>query len=339
VAVESGVVKYSRNGTVFYTSTVPPTYPLRVDTSLYSNGSTIMNVLIASNSGGGATSSDAYTQNFMYCALARQPYPDEASYWNDILRAAYTHGQGSPVMVARELGKTLFESAAYAARGRSNHDYVYDLYNAYLMRAPNASDWAYWESMVPAMGREGVRRAFDECAEFNNRVLSLTSSGAPSSGVTSLLSARVDPVNQPGSGMLARDAEWSLPLLSLPGRAGLDLGLSLSYSSMVWTRSGPYIYFDEDDSSLSPGFRLGFPTIQEKYFDAQVGVNAYLLITSSGNRVELRQLGASNVYEAADSSYLQLIDNGGSLLLSTALPHKCLKPLSCLKIILTYFVG
>jgi hypothetical protein len=55
--------------------------------------------------------------------------------------------------------------------------------------------------------------------------------------------ARVDPRNQPGNGLLTRDAAWTVPLLSLPGRNGLDLGLALSYSSMVWTRSGPYIYF------------------------------------------------------------------------------------------------
>ena len=72
---------------------------------------------------------------------------------------------------------------------------------------------------------------------------------------------------------------WSVPLLSLPGRNGLDLGLALSYSSMVWTRSGPYIYFDEDNGFPSPGFRLGFPTVQRKVFDAQTAKNAYLLIT------------------------------------------------------------
>jgi hypothetical protein len=35
VAVEGGVVKYRKNGTLLYTSTVAPTYPLLVDTSLY----------------------------------------------------------------------------------------------------------------------------------------------------------------------------------------------------------------------------------------------------------------------------------------------------------------
>ena len=102
-------------------------------------------------------------------------------------------------------------------------------------------------------------------------------------------------------------------LLSLPGRAGLDLGLGLSYSSNFWTRSGPYSYFDEDNGSPSPGFRLGFPTVQEVFFDAQVGVNARVLITPSGRRVELRQVGTSNVYESADSSYLQLIGGGDNL--------------------------
>jgi YD repeat-containing protein len=83
---------------------------------------------------------------------------------------------------------------------------------------------------------------------------------------------------------------------------------------MVWTHSGPYIYFDEANGSPSPGFRLGFPTIQEKFFNARVGQNAYVLITPDGGHTEMRQVGTSSTYEAADSSYLQLIDSGSSLL-------------------------
>ena len=71
---------------------------------------------------------DQYVQTFFSYALGRTPNPTEQSYWNDILRAAYAHGQSSMVMAARELGKTLFESAEYAARNTSNHDYVQELY-------------------------------------------------------------------------------------------------------------------------------------------------------------------------------------------------------------------
>lgn len=43
VAVVGGVVKYSKNGVVFYTSTVAPTYPLLVDASLLNAGATVTN--------------------------------------------------------------------------------------------------------------------------------------------------------------------------------------------------------------------------------------------------------------------------------------------------------
>jgi RHS repeat-associated protein len=58
VAVESGVVKYYRNGTLFYTSTVSPVYPLIVDTALYTNGYPISNVVIS-------TSASAATVNWL----------------------------------------------------------------------------------------------------------------------------------------------------------------------------------------------------------------------------------------------------------------------------------
>ncbi len=260
---------------------------------------------------------DQFIQNFFYWAFLRYPNSTEQAYWDDILRTAYAQGQSAMLIANRELGKTVFESAEYAGRNRSNHDYVYDLYKTFLMRDPDQAGWDDWTAVVPSYGREHVRRGFDESAEFINLVSTLTPNGSPSTAVSSLVTARVDPFNQPGSGLAARDAEWGMPLLSLPGRAGLDLGLSLSYSSMVWTRSGPYLYFDEDNGSLSPGFRLGFPTIQEKFFDAQVGKNVYVLLTSGGRRTELRQAGSSNIYEAADSSYLQLIDNGSLLVRTT----------------------
>src|SRR5204862_212637 len=49
VAVENGVVKYYRNGTLLYTSTVAPQYPLLVDTSLNTVYAGVYNVVITSS--------------------------------------------------------------------------------------------------------------------------------------------------------------------------------------------------------------------------------------------------------------------------------------------------
>jgi hypothetical protein len=131
--------------------------------------------------------------------------------------------------------------------------------------------------------------------------------------------ARLDPTNRTGGGgedPLSRNFNWSLPLVGLSGRAGLNLGLSLSYNSLVWTKSGSSISFNDDGGFPSAGFRLSFPVIQPLYFNSEVGKNAFLLIAPDGSRTELRQVGASALYAAADSSYL-LFDSASMILKTT----------------------
>jgi RHS repeat-associated protein len=60
VAIENGVVMFKKNGDVFYTSTAAPNYPLMVDTSLYTNGATINNVVLSGASGGGSSSAQIH---------------------------------------------------------------------------------------------------------------------------------------------------------------------------------------------------------------------------------------------------------------------------------------
>ena len=48
VEIRDGVVGYYRNGSVFYTSTVTPAYPLRVDTALYSVSATLTDLSLTS---------------------------------------------------------------------------------------------------------------------------------------------------------------------------------------------------------------------------------------------------------------------------------------------------
>ncbi len=138
-----------------------------------------------------------------------------------------------------------------------------------------------------------------------------TTSAAVNITVVNSPNARLDPMNQTGGGgenPLSRNYNWSVPLVTLPGRAGLDLGLSLSYNSLVWTKNeaNSTISFDLDGGFPSPGFRLGFPVIQSRYFNPQTGKFAFMMITPNGERVELRQVNTSSIYEAADSSHLSL---------------------------------
>jgi hypothetical protein len=49
IAVVGGAVRYYRNGTLLYSSTVAPAYPLVVDTALYNTGSTLSNVVVSRN--------------------------------------------------------------------------------------------------------------------------------------------------------------------------------------------------------------------------------------------------------------------------------------------------
>ena len=74
---------------------------------------------------------DQFVQNFFTLALARNPFSNENTYWYDHLRVAYGQGQESLKLAAIEFGRTLFESAEYAGRNRTNHWYVYDLYKTY----------------------------------------------------------------------------------------------------------------------------------------------------------------------------------------------------------------
>jgi hypothetical protein len=154
-----------------------------------------------------------------------------------------------------------------------------------IMRDANVDPdgWNFWTSACDSYGRESVREAFDESGEFHGIVASLSTSGDPSSAVSSLATAQVDPFNQTGDQIQARDCEWSVPIISLPGRAGLGFGLSLSYSSLVWTRSGPYAYFGQDYESLSPGFTIGFPTVQWRKFDAKTSRTDVLNRSFTGN--------------------------------------------------------
>ena len=120
---------------------------------------------------------------------------------------------------------------------------------------------------------------------------------------------RLSPKNSTGgTDLYSRNFAWGTGLVGLPGRAGLDAGLGISYNSLVWTKNGNSMVFDSDYSNVSPGFMMDFPKIEPVYYDSTVpnGRFSYLMVAPSGARIEFQQIGASKFYETVDSSYAQL---------------------------------
>ncbi|MCA1579373.1 MAG: DUF4214 domain-containing protein [Acidobacteria bacterium] len=125
---------------------------------------------------------EQYIRNFYLSALARQPDSTELSNWLSTLQTAYAQGQAQMLSAMQNLGTTVFTSQEYINRGRSDHDYVYDLYKAYLVREPDPGGWAFWEGAVARDGRAAVRAGFAFSGEFNLKVQG-TSPYTPAGGV------------------------------------------------------------------------------------------------------------------------------------------------------------
>jgi hypothetical protein len=111
---------------------------------------------------------EQFIRNFYEKALARQPNPSELSYWLNAF--AWAQGQGTLISTARDLGSAIFLSQDYANRGRSNYEFVYDAYRAYLFRDPEQAGWDFWTGQADAHGQAAVVPGFGYSIEFHDRV-------------------------------------------------------------------------------------------------------------------------------------------------------------------------
>ncbi|HUS09111.1 MAG TPA: S8 family serine peptidase, partial [Pyrinomonadaceae bacterium] len=133
--------------------------------------------------------------------------------------------------------------------------------------------------------------------------------------------ARTRPANEtgrPDETLGSRNFNWSLPILGLKGRAGLDLSIVLYYNSLVWTKQGNLVQYNADHGTPAPGFQIGLPRLQAQYFDTDDNAYAYTMITSSGARVKMKRVGTSAVYESSDSTYTQLTFSGTTPIVKTS---------------------
>ncbi len=106
--------------------------------------------------------------------LFRLPDDSGLSYWMWQFRSAQCAG-GNALATSAESISSLFQSSGeYAGRGRSNADFVADLYSAFLRRGGDLGGVQYWIGQLDAgASRDSVRRSFLASAEFQARLASL----------------------------------------------------------------------------------------------------------------------------------------------------------------------
>ena len=123
--------------------------------------------LLVTMSSGDVQRLKRFVKNLYYNALARDPSAAELQQKIDALGQAGAQG-GEPQLLttARSAARGLFETSEYSARGRTDSQYVTDLYNAYLQRGPDSGGLAFWVSNTQANGRGATLNAFEVSTEF-----------------------------------------------------------------------------------------------------------------------------------------------------------------------------
>ncbi len=110
--------------------------------------------------------------------LARLPDTSGFDYWVQQFRTAQCQGSSAVYAQAQAISSAFAHSAEYAARGRTNSQYVGDLYNAFLRRGGDLTGVQYWIGQVStAQSRDTVLQSFLSSPEFAARVNAVVSQG------------------------------------------------------------------------------------------------------------------------------------------------------------------
>ncbi len=138
-----------------------------------------------------------------------------------------------------------------------------------------------------------ARSLISNARGLSSRIASPASGGPSAASVTTLAGSE--------------SYNYAVPILSLPGRNGLDLNLALYYNSHVWTIDRGIVpataTFNADRDYPSYGFRLGFGYI-EGTFPNIFGGDSFILTEPDGGKHELRHNYNNELFESFDSSYM-----------------------------------
>ncbi|HEX8503513.1 MAG TPA: DUF4214 domain-containing protein [Pyrinomonadaceae bacterium] len=138
---------------------------------------------------------EQFVRDFYQAGLVRQPSPYELNYWVSSLTYAQAQGPSEMVVAARNLGYAVFRSQEYAARGRADVDFVYDLYKGWLQREPEQPGWGSWVLTLQNYSRDVVIDGFAYSTEFQSykvpSVCDAASTDSDLDGLPDLFESRV----------------------------------------------------------------------------------------------------------------------------------------------------
>jgi hypothetical protein len=153
-------------------------------------------------------------------ALGRAPTGTELSTWSAALLAAYAVSLAAFIAEAKSLIEGLFNSSEYTARGRTDDQFVEDLYHAYLDRASDSIGKANWLISITDNGRPYVLNAFGIGTEFTDRMATIKAEDVLTRYAVVALQTRAD--TSPVSG--AYDPDLSLSPVSIEWSRGTTAG-------------------------------------------------------------------------------------------------------------------
>ncbi len=127
--------------------------------------------------GSTATRSEVDTVlDFYRGLLGRLPDPGGLESWLTAFRQAQCDGAGAVYGAVQSISNAFADSPEYTGRGRSNSQYVGDLYNAFLLRGGDFDGVLFWVNQLNtgAMSRATVRQSFIASPEFSARAQKMT---------------------------------------------------------------------------------------------------------------------------------------------------------------------
>ena len=107
-----------------------------------------------------------FTDKAFFGSLGRAPTTLERSDWINALEAARNSSPGALLTLCQSRVTGLFESPEYAARNRTDEQFIEDCYQGFLGRASDAGGFVHWLAHLQVTSRSAIHNAFRTSPEF-----------------------------------------------------------------------------------------------------------------------------------------------------------------------------